>query len=137
MRRATAPRLRIKHPAQVLPVARFRAEDRVDLVEEQRRLQFCDRSEQRGVGDVRRRQWLSDEQLEHFEEPRLPRPFFGRWDRKVRRCIRGGERMGVEHPERDRGRLLAGEDDEATNVSLRAIESLGEVRHAASPSRSC
>lgn len=66
----------IQKPAQVLPVARLRPEDRVDLVEEQSRLQICDRAEQGRVGDVRGGERLPDEELENLEKPGLAAPLF-------------------------------------------------------------
>jgi hypothetical protein len=59
-----APVAGVQKSAQVFALSSL--EDRVGLVEQERRLQLCDGPEERRVRDVHARKRLTDDELEHF-----------------------------------------------------------------------
>jgi hypothetical protein len=99
-------------PLQVFPVARFGPEDCVDLVKQQGRMKVGNRTEQRGIRNVRRLKRRADQEFQQFQEPRLARSLFRACDPEVGGRVGRFHRVRVRDPERERDPLLIRQDDE-------------------------
>ena len=71
---------------------------------------------------------LADKGLQDLDQPRFAGPFRGGGDVQIRRAVGSVDRMGVRHPQRDRGGLMVCEHDVAAKEGADRREERGGVR---------
>ena len=116
-------------------------EDRVRLVQHQRRCDGLDLSVEHGLGREDRSPRSSDDQFEHFQQPRFAAAFLRAGDRQERGLLERVEDVGVGHPQSRRVRLSRPEHDVPAHVRSEGVEQRCQVSgvpgsHAAASWRS-
>jgi hypothetical protein len=105
-------------------------EDRIRLIEKQRRAVGVDLAEDHRLRGGDHLPRIGDEQLEHLEQARLAGALLGRGDGKIRTCVRGLEGVRVHDPERDRGCLRRRHDDEPADEDRDLVKGIDDWRIA-------